>query len=234
MSTKSVRHSFSENIEFSPKDVVKITASYGIKQEYAVDRKIVSVSSSVLRERLSSNSTKEISFDWIIAIDLKIYLNWLYSGVLRIVEEGESDEDYNLVDGYILGLGLDDQKYCDAIIDAFYAKAQELRDKNPQYLPDTSCLGRAFQNEINVKKGQGSTEILQRALVDIYAQADDPQRVYEVLEDGEDIPSEFKNLLIRRLMEDRKKLSTAQLQQRGGGEVGSGGEEQARKRVREE
>jgi hypothetical protein len=124
-----------------------------------------------------------------------IYCEWIYSRQVAVGNALDGDEIesaskyYQLVNAYLLGICLEDSKFCTAILDSFL----ELDVDNGSY-PGSGPVQTAYKNT------EGPC-VLRRFLVDLYVIADDGDWFEE--QNWEDYPMEFMKDLTIALFRER-------------------------------
>lgn len=196
-------------------------------------------SSEVLKKTFSTSHEHkgETTLTDIAPFDFKLYLNWLYTRVLYMkCEEADigtqADIEYDsLVDGYLLGIELEDSKYRNAIISAMFDKAEQCRGKDTEVLPNTRCV-----NKADVTNGLVDDDWrLQDMLVEIFARSGNQPTLWAALGD-EGLSHKFFKALVCTLVEYRKGLADVEIcnfHEHDGDEKCST-QEPSRKRRREE
>lgn len=124
-----------------------------------------------------------------------IYCEWVYSSHVAVGnaldgDEIESSNHYQLVSAYLLGIRLEDRKFCTAILDSFL----ELDIDNGSY-PGSGAVQAAYKNT------EGPC-VLRHFLVDLYVAADDGDWFEE--QNWEDYPAEFMKDLTIALFRERR------------------------------
>ncbi|KAF2169573.1 hypothetical protein M409DRAFT_19984 [Zasmidium cellare ATCC 36951] len=174
-------------IEFQTLGVVKIRLSTSNRTEFLVHRSVICRSSEVLRKTFSTSHEHKAATTLtdIAPFDVKVYLNWLYTGVLHTkCEEANigtaADNEYeSLVDGYLLGIKLEDRKYCNTTISAMLDKAEQCSGKDIEVLPKTRCVNKADVTNGRFDDGWR----LQDVLVEIFARSGNLATLWDALED---------------------------------------------------
>lgn len=195
-------------------DAVKVVLPHLYFKGFTVHREIITRTSELFRQHFTSLEVAVVEIDEEHPINLGIYIDWLYTGILRTkdYEEDEADEfnmeddeEYrNLLKGYFLGVKLEDSTYCDTIIDALFDKARECGAQTQPCLPDVATINEAYsrQTEDTVEEAQK----VQKTFVEIFAREKYSSQLTKRMKHKE-LNDKFKDDLAQRLMGNRQDAS---------------------------
>ncbi|KAK4497505.1 hypothetical protein PRZ48_011956 [Zasmidium cellare] len=200
MSTKAVPTGpLADNISIASSDLVKILVGFYKAEEVSVHRDVICSTSEILKQSFASPDRKETTLPNILQLHFKIYVNWLYTGIIRAVEPqlGSLNEYTLLVQLFLTGATLKDKKFRNAIISVLLKCARD-PPSGSKTLPDEDCINLAYNPAYNITGG--GLKLLQKMLVEIYATEENPAYLVAV---QDKVDRKFLSDLRLRLMEMR-------------------------------
>ncbi|KAK4497504.1 hypothetical protein PRZ48_011955 [Zasmidium cellare] len=180
------RDTYTGRIEFKFSNIVKVRLPNQLPNfdthDLAVDRTVICRSSEVMRKTFSNSQDNKatVTLARITPFDFTLYLNWLYTGILRTkcsqedIAYGIDDEYESFIDGYLMGIELEDREYRNVMISALFEKAQELPRPD---LPRPAWVNKVYDPNV------ASQEIvtLQYVLLEIFARCNDTASLYDAV-----------------------------------------------------